>query len=206
MVVHAHGEHVFTENGGVRLAHIWYMDEGVCDEKNLSKGITVEHVLANALHEENIMRVNRFDLLTGLPNLTYFLELAEAAKISIRSEGYEPVMIYLDLNGMKYYNHRKGFAEGDRMLQTFARLLKQTFGNENCCHIGADRFAVFTKEEGIEKVLHSFFAEAEKVNGRDSLPVRAGVYPFSIEVVPAGTAYDRAKIACDAIPATDSSS
>ncbi len=205
-VIHAHGEHVNTEIEGVRLAHVWYMDEGVCDEKSLSQGITVEHVLANALHEENSIRINRYDHLTGLPNLTYFLELTEAGKTGMQNEGYEPVMMYLDLNGMKYYNHRKGFAEGDRMLQTFARLLKQNFGNENCCHIGADRFAVFTKDEGIEKVLHSFFAEAEKVNGRDSLPVRVGVYPFSIEDVSTGSAYDRAKVACDAIPPTDISS
>ncbi len=203
MVVHAHGEHVITEDGGVRLAHIWYMEEGICDEKSLSEGITAEHVLANALHEENAIRINRYDLLTGLPNLTWFLELAETGKASLKKEGYEAVMMYLDLNGMKYYNHRKGFAEGDRMLQTFARLLKQTFGNESCCHIGADRFAVFTKEEGLEDVLKSFFAEAEKISGRDSLPVRVGVYPSSIDAVSASTAYDRAKIACDAIPATD---
>lgn len=205
MLIHAHGEHVVTEIEGVRLAHIWYMDEGTCDEKSLSQEITVEHALTNALSEENVKRMNRYDRLTGLPNLTYFLELAEAEKVSLLSKGYEPVMMYLDLNGMKYYNHRKGFAEGDRMLQTFARLLKQIFGNENCCHIGADRFAVVTKEEGLDKVLHSFFAEAEKVSGRDSLPVRVGVYPASIENVSASTAYDRAKVACDAIPATDTS-
>ncbi len=206
MMLHAHGEHVITEKDGVRLAHIWYMDEGICDENDLPQEISMEHVLANALHEENIGRINRFDHLTGLPNLTYFLELSETGKAAIRNQGFEPAMMYLDLNGMKYYNHRKGFAEGDRMLQTFARLLKQTFGNENGCHIGADRFAVFTKEEGLEKVLHSFFAEAEKINGKDSLPVRVGVYPWSIEDVSAGTAYDRAKVACDAIPATDVSS
>ncbi len=206
MVIHAHGEHVKTEIEGVRLAHVWYMDEGNCDDNNLSQELTAERVLANALREENVAKISHFDQLTGLPNLTYFLELFEAGKVSMESRGIEPAMLYLDLNGMKYYNYRKGFAEGDRMLQTFARLLKQTFGNENCCHIGADRFAVFTKEEGIERVLHSFFAEAEKVSGRDSLPVRAGVYPLSIEDVSPGTAYDRAKIACDAIPATDSSS
>nr|MCR5023596.1 EAL domain-containing protein [Lachnospiraceae bacterium] len=203
IVLHAHGEHVTIEKEGIRLAHIWYMDEGGCDEENLSREITVEHVLANTLREENAIRISRYDHLTGLPNLTYFLELFDAGKISMQNKGYTPAMMYLDLNGMKYYNHRKGFAEGDRMLQTFARLLKQTFGNENCCHIGADRFAVYSREEELEKVLKSFFAEAEKVNGRDSLPVRVGVYPYSIGKVSAGTAYDRAKVACDAIPATD---
>lgn len=205
IVLHAHGEHVITEKGGVRLAHVWYMDEGTCDEKDLTQETMMEHVLANALREENTVRISRFDHLTGLPNLTYFLEMVEAGKSSMLSEGYKPAMLYMDLNGMKYYNHRKGFAEGDRMLQTFAGLLKHTFGSDNCCHIGADRFAVCTKEEGLEKVLHSFFSEAEKINGKDSLPVRVGVYPSSIEDVTAGKAYDRAKVACDAIPGTDTS-
>ena len=44
------------------------------------------------------------------------------------------------------------------------------------------------------------------MNVRQHLPVCVGVYPNRIEVVPAGMAYDRAKIACDALKGTYSSS
>lgn len=204
ILLHAHGEHVTTPTG-MRLAQIWYMVEGRYEENDSSDDLSMEQALVHALHEESIVRTTHFDHLTGLPNMTYFFELAEEFRSELQARGGDPVMLYIDLNGMKYFNYRKGFAEGDRMLQAFARLLGQTFSNENCCHIGADRFAVFTKEDDLDRILRSFFAAAEKISGKDSLSVRVGVYRNSIEDVSAARAYDRAKVACDAIPTTDTS-
>lgn len=204
MVIHAHGTHVFTEEG-IRLAHVWYMNEGAYSEKETSAGADKDHGIIKSFYEESVIRAYRYDHLTGLPTLTWFLELAQAGKDAMNKKGKEPVMLYFDLNGMKYFNHRKGFEEGDKMLRAFSRLLVRTFGSENCCHVGADRFAAYTEEENIEQVLQRFFSEAAEINGGDVLPARVGVYLSSIENVPAGTAYDRAKIACDTIPASDTS-
>ena len=205
-VVHAHGEHMLRENG-VRLAYVWYMDEGPYDEttKGNSPESRVNQAMAGALHEESILRESRYDYLTGLPNLAYFFELAEAGKAAMERMGENPVMLYMDLNGMKYYNHRNGFAEGDKLLKGFARVLSDILSNENCCHIGADRFAAYTSETGLEEKLHRLFDEAGEINGGKSLPVRVGIYPSSMEDVPASTAYDRSKLACDQVMKTDCS-
>ena len=203
-VIHAHGEHVLTEDG-VRLAHVWYTNEGEYTENPGSTPAGVSRGMYNALHEQSILRESRYDALTGLPNLAYFFELAEAGKTAISRNGGHTVLLYSDLNGMKYYNHRHGFAEGDKLLHAFTGLLVRTFSNENCCHIGADRFAVFTAEKGIEEVLEAFFREAEQINGGNSLPVRVGIYTTAMEDVPASTAYDRAKIACDVLRKSDTS-
>ena len=137
------------------------------------------------------------DYLTGLPNMTYFFELAEAARLRILGEGGQPVMLYMDLCGMKFYNNHFGFAEGDKLLQDFAELLLNTFGAQNCGHFAADHFAAVTRQDGLEDALRGFFDECALLNGGNSLPLRVGIYPNQMEVVPANTASDRAKFACD---------
>ena len=203
-MVHARGEQIETADG-VRLSQVWYMDEGPYAEQAASPAERVNAGLGNALHEESILRGNRYDFLTGLPGLAYFFELAEAGRNVMQARGEDPVLVYMDLNGMKYFNHQNSFAEGDRMLKAFARVLAEIFSNENCCHIGADRFAAFTKREGLEETLGRLFDEAAKANGGRMLPVRAGLYSAGTEDVPASTAYDRAKMACDVARKTDSS-
>ena len=204
-ILHARGEHVTTSNG-IRLAHVWYFDEGLYEEsteKTINPELKLTDALNNALHEESILQANRYDMLTGLPNLNYFFELAEPGKAAIAAGGDKAVLLYMDLNGMKYFNHRNGFAEGDRLLKNIARILKKTFSNENCCHISADRFAVFTKSAGLEEVLQQFFAEVRAIDEVKTLPVRVGIYPTGIEDLPVSYAYDRAKIACDSVLKSD---
>ena len=203
-MIHARGRHVTTKTGE-QLAHVWYMDEGVYSEHPDTAESIVADALKSILHTESILKENRYDTLTGLPGLSYFFELAEAGKASIRENGGRAVLVYLDLSGMKSYNHRKGFARGDALLRAFAKLLTETFSNENCCHISADRFTVFTEEAGLEDILNGFFRKAEEINGGDSLPVRAGIYSTSLGDVPASSAYDYAKIACDTLRKTKTS-
>ena len=194
-VVHAYGEHVLTEEG-VRLAHVWYSDEGLYAETADLSASEINQALNSALHEESILRSSQYDDLTGLPRMTYFFELAEAGKNTIFAEGGDAALLYMDLNGMKYFNHNNGFSEGDELLRSFARLLARTFSNENCCRIAADHFAVFTRDEDLEHVLLRLFEDCRHINNGRSLPVRVGIYSTKIEDVPVSTACDRAKAAC----------
>ena len=165
------------------------MDSYKQDEKNLDENI----------HKERILRAVHYDELTGLPSLAYFFKLAESAKAALLSEGKEIALLYMDLNGMKNFNFRYGFAEGDKLLLAFAEVLKKTFGREKCCHIGADRFTAFAATEGLEKKVSEFLLEASAANGGKNLPVQIGIYHTALGNVPVTTAYDRAKIACDTL-------
>ncbi len=198
IVIHALGEHVITETG-VQIAHVWYTEEG---EYKDGSGTELNRRLSNALHEESILKANRYDYLTGLPNMAYFFELAEAGKEEMQNNGGSPALLYINILGMKFYNHKYGFAEGDRLLRSFAQLLSRIFHNENCCHIGADHFAAFADENGLEEILGGLFEEWHEMNGGKLPPVCVGIYPRRIEDVPVSSAYDRAKMACDAIKGT----
>ena len=127
-VIHAMGNHVYTKDG-CRLAQIWYMDEGDYVEKGT--GTELNQTLTNALHEESILKANFYDDLTGLPNLTYFFDLAEMEKAALRRRNETPVILYIDLNGMKYFNYKYSFAEGDKLLQGLAKLLTEKFGADH---------------------------------------------------------------------------
>ena len=199
-IIHAQGSHVFRD--GVRLAQVWYTDEGRTVSGEPGRP-AIEEVLADAIHEESILRTKRYDHLTGLPALTYFFELANTGTEAIVAAGGQAFLIYLDLNGMKYFNHRNGFAEGDKLLQAVARILSGIFGKTCCCHIGADRFAVYGQTEGLEERIGQVFAQIEQINGGNTLSVRIGIYINGTEELSVSGAYDRAKIACDALPAAD---
>ena len=197
-VIHASGKRFYTETGA-RIAHIWYMDEGVYSEGDDPASTGMNRTLNRALHEESILKAAHYDDLTGLPNLSYFFKLCEAGKAKVFSEGKQGVLLYMDLYGMKYFNHRFGFARGDQLLKAFSGVLIRVFGRDNSCHISGDRFAACTSERVLEERLQQLFTEAEQMNEGDNLPIRVGVYTTAVEDVPVSSAYDRAKLACDDI-------
>ncbi len=203
-LVHAMGEHVYTEDG-TRLAHVWYMEEGAYVEDAGMNTSEIARVLSNVLHEQSIVKESRYDYLTGLPNMSSFFELAEARKESLIREGSHPMLLYMDFSGMKFFNTKHGFAEGDRILRFFARIIGSTFGSENCCRIGGDHFAAVSEESGLEEKLRGVFREFGDMPGIKTPPVHVGIYPDSIEDVPVSTACDRAKFACSLIKGSYSS-
>lgn len=200
-VVHAIGEHVYTDDG-TRLAQIWYTDEGTYVENSATTGFDISQSLSNALHEQSIIKAGMYDYLTGLPNMTYFFEVAEAGKNAILSNGGDPILLYIDFSGMKFFNARHGFAEGDKVLRLFTKLLVNAFSNESSCRIGGDHFAVLTEETGLENKLNQIFHEFGKLYNGKTPPVHVGIYPYRVEDVPISSACDRAKLACTSLKGT----
>lgn len=148
--------------------------------------------------EESAEYAASHDSLTGLQNLSSFFSRCEAVKKQRAGEGKPCALLYFDLNGMKYYNQKYGFAEGDLLLKAFADRLARLFDRENCCRSGADRFAAVTGTDKLEDELQHFFREIKQMEKH--LPVRVGIYSMEMEDIPPGSAYDRAKIACDTLP------
>ena len=155
---------------------------------------------------DSIEKGNYFDLLTGLPSMTYFFELSDDAKNEIISSGGVPYMMYMDFNGMKFFNNKYGFSEGDKLLQEFSGILIRLFGSDNCCRMAGDHFAVITHEEGMEDRLEQLFSEFSKANDGRSLPVHVGLYSDIKGDIPVSTACDRAKLACSELGGTYASS
>ena len=195
-LVHAKGEHTYTEDG-VRLAQIWYTDEGTYLDDSTTDARVMNRKLSDTLGRLNSFRNIQYDPLTGLPNMNYFFELANERKDALIKSGAHPMMLYFDLKGMRFYNTKYSFAQGDRMLQEFASLIKEDFGEENCCRIGSDHFALITEEEGLEGKLDDLFEKWQKQC--NEIPIHAGIYRSKGESIHISIALDRAKLACDAL-------
>ena len=194
-IVHAYGKHVYTAEG-IRLAIVWYVDEGVYDENADAEGFLLS-TYSKLLRQTGMLRESSYDTLTGLPNMAYFFELADAHRKSVDEQGGRAAIIYMDLVGMKTFNHKYGFAEGDRLLRSIAKVLVNEFSNESCGRLGHDHFGAFTEAVDLEGKLERVIAACAQANGGNTLPVRFGVYVGEPERVGAAVACDRAKMACD---------
>jgi len=179
LIIHAFGEHIYTDTG-IRLGQIWFADEGTYGEDGERRGSQLNQSLSNALHENSIVRTSYYDYLTGLPSMTYFFELAETGKEMIRAKGENPVLMYMDFSGMRFYNSRHGFAEGDKLLRSFARGIIKLFGDEKCSRFSADHFVVQTEERGLDEKIQQLFSECQGLNEGKTLPLHIGVYTLNL--------------------------
>ena len=202
-MVHARGKHITTPEG-VRIAVIWYADEGSVGNDNAlsdvlesEAGTQLGRILSQALRENAPFYEHRYDALTALPAMTYFFELASVARDKIVAEGKRPALVFLDLCGMKMFNRTHGFQEGDRLIRAVAAILVGHFGNDNCSRFAQDHFVVLTCTEGLEETLREIFEECAQANGGNTLPIRAGIYLDHFGELEISDACDRAKAAAD---------
>lgn len=199
-IVHAIGKHVNTD--GVRLAHVWYLEEGEDVVEHPSDNVLLKEALIETIKQSSIKDSGQYDHLTGLPFMMHFFETAELARKRIVEKGEKAVVIMLDMKGMKFFNSRHGFAAGNALIKDVATLLKNRFGDEKCCRIGGDSFAVITSGNDIEKVIKDVFDSCQRINDGNSVHLRTGLYVFDDDYISIGAACDRAKLACDSLKKT----
>ncbi len=193
-VIHAFGRHFYPEEG-VRLAVIWYVDEGVYIKSESTDIVPLTRQFSNSLNESSLRRKHNYDFLTGIPNMSYFVELAIEGRKRIHESGGNCCVGFANFNGMKYFNRKHGFVEGDNLLRDFATLLARYFGSENCCRIGADNFAFYTVPEDLDLKLKGLLKDLEGVQNGKNITVRIGIYPENMGRVDIKIACDRARFA-----------
>jgi len=95
-------------------------------------------------HEPNL---SYLDELTGLCNRRGFLRFARA-QLDAATLGRRPMLlIFVDLDGLKYINDRLGHAAGDRALVDTAKVLKSTFRERDVvARLGGDEFVVLVTD------------------------------------------------------------
>ena len=117
--------------------------------------VTLRDVTEQKKNLEILRSLSLKDELTGLLNRRGFMTLAEyELKLSIRNK-IQTVVLYADLDGMKWINDNLGHEEGDRALINTADILKCTFRDSDIiARLGGDEFAVLlsgSAAEGTDK-------------------------------------------------------
>jgi diguanylate cyclase (GGDEF)-like protein len=197
-IIHAFGKRKYPEDG-VELIEIWYVDEGAYLGNDDVNDDSLTRNFSLSLFDSSLQRKTNYDSLTGLPNMTYFFELAKASRIITHENGDSCSFVFINLNGMKFYNRKYGFADGDELLKNVANILIQYFGSEKACRIGQDNFAVFALSDNLEETIKDIFGELDEVTGKRNISMRVGIYPDSMGIVETSLACDRARYACNTL-------
>lgn len=101
--------------------------------------------------KQRIAYLASHDPLTGLLNRSSFSETLGDAFEALHAAGGSICLLYLDLDGFKEVNDRRGHLAGDRLLVDVAHRIKEATGGQGCvARVGGDEFAVLVRDLEIE--------------------------------------------------------
>ena len=130
--------------------------------------------------EEALLALSLIDELTGLYNRRRFFVLAEQyLKLSVRTKK-RLLLLFIDMDNLKWINDHHGHNEGDQALIDLANILKKTFRESDIiARIGGDEFVVLSEstDENGEIIMTRLHENIEDYNTK-----RSGRYPLSISV------------------------
>lgn len=202
-LIHGTGKYITVD--GAELAFITYTDEtsgGGNDGVVKAMLTTLSDQYSSS---ESTEFSKHYDELTGLQNMSHFLDRSMAGIEGIWEKGQVPVILYFDLCDLKMYNSRFGFRAGDGQICRLAKLIQKFFGAERSSRFESDHFVVYSENNGIESELRSLFLQMKHMDGGENLAVKVGIYPFNNDGTRLTEACDRARMACGFIPKTRTS-
>jgi len=128
------------------------------------------------------------DDLTGLHNRRGFLMMADKQLKVARRNQLQALLLFLDLDNMKYINDTFGHAEGNRALIEAADALRVCFRqSDTVARLGGDEFAALaigtTVEQTEDAVRLRILAHLETMNAKPDRPYALG---FSVGVLRCG--------------------
>ena len=130
--------------------------------------------------EEALLVLSLTDDLTGLYNRRRFFVLTEQyLKVAIRTKK-RLLLLFIDMDDLKWINDHHGHNEGDQALIDFANILKQSFRESDIiARIGGDEFVVLfvSTDENSERLLTRLDENLKDYNNQ-----RSRSYPLSISV------------------------
>jgi len=138
--------------------------------------------------EEALQALSLTDELTGLYNRRRFFVLTEQClKVAIRTKK-RPLLLFCDMDNLKWINDHYGHAEGDQALIQLAEVLKKTFRESDIvARIGGDEFVVLLEstdenDEMLMTRLHENIRDYNAKGSRDyELSVSVGAAQFDPE-------------------------
>ena len=139
------------------------------------------------------------DELTGLSNMRAFRLNAPLVIRDFLKRGGKPHCIYLNIRNFHTYNETYGFAGGDRMLKSVARLISETFPHGLCARFGEDHFAVITAQENLKEKVSRLSVRVNNLRRGVVVEMKAGIYEVKSGSMDISVICDCAKSACDSI-------
>ncbi|MGO5290572.1 EAL domain-containing protein [Porcincola sp. LCP21S3_C12] len=202
-LIHGTGRHIAV--GDANIAFIMYTDE-TTDADHDQVARAVRNTLPDRqAASESAEFSKHYDSLTGLQNMTHFLDCAMAGIGKIWAKGKTPVILYFDLCNLKNYNIRFGLQSGDRQICALAELIGTYFDRDRVSRFESDHFVAYAENDQIESKLDALCSKMRKSGGGNNLEVKTGIFRFDHDGTRLTDACDRARLACESILRTSSS-
>jgi diguanylate cyclase (GGDEF)-like protein/PAS domain S-box-containing protein len=174
----AHADHVELADGrilerdyvpvrvaGVAEGHFWCLRD------------VTERERASA----QLSELSNRDALTGLYNRRGFMTLAEQWLRIAQRTFRAPLLLFIDVNGMKPINDRLGHATGDQVLRDAAELIRMTFRESDImARLGGDEFGVLAVDASPERA--SLMSDRLQQNLRSFNAATPRAYRVSVSV------------------------
>lgn len=203
-LIHATGRHIKVD--GASIAFITYTDE-TADNGNAQMVKAVLTTLSNKYSAQDSTEFSKhYDSLTGIQNMTHFLDYSMSGIEKIWNNGKIPVILYFDLCGLKKYNSSFGLKAGDRQIVQLSELIGKYFDKDKSSRFESDHFVVYAEDEQIESRLQALYKEMRELDSGNNLAITTGIYKFANDGTRLTDACDKARIACESISQTSISS
>lgn len=155
---------------------------------SISEFIIRFHKMMHDQKGEGVLRaLSLTDELTGLCNRRRFFVLTEQClKVAVRIKK-RPLLLFIDMDGLKWINDHYGHHEGDQALIGLATILKKTFRESDIiARIGGDEFVVLLEstDESSQAMITRLHENLRDYNGRGSqhiLSISLGAATFDPE-------------------------
>jgi diguanylate cyclase (GGDEF)-like protein len=94
-------------------------------------------------HQEQMLVLNKFDVLTGLANRTFMTDTLQAELASAKEKAGDLAVLYVDLDGFEPINDVHGHEVGDRLLEQVGRIFRGALRESDlAARLGGDEFLV----------------------------------------------------------------
>ena len=144
------------------------------------------------------MEAHQQDSLTGLANLSHFMEEADALMQQEADSG-RVAFVFFDVDNFKSFNKKYGFQNGNEFLKGIADLIGQAFPGRLAARLNDDHFAVMDYREGLDGRVNMVLEGVKNLRRSINAELKAGVYVPDSAIYNIALVMDRARMACESI-------
>lgn len=142
---------ILLANGQVRVAELRVTNSAWEGED--AHLISIRDVTEKKVLGERVQQLLYYDLLTGLPNQSFFLNHLRLAIVQAHYKSQMVAVLYLHLDRLKNINDTYGHNVGDQLLHTVADRLKENLRSQDIlARVGGNEFALLLTDSNEDVV------------------------------------------------------